>query len=270
MPKIKKSQIDEVKTETPKKKSKKLPVPAKKKEIVKKIVTTKSEKNTEENSLVGLARYLTGEMSLVEEKERLDNLKKKAKERQREDAREGIRSVIKSGEAVLEAEGVEKKVIQNIQLFKWTAPVRIKFLFEFKSFLAIVSLILLFILYLAILGHYTLMVVMIALVFFLYVGGAIEPLQTTHKITARGIETFDKLYEWFLLENFWFAVKNGQQMLIVETKLRYPTKLIMLLDEKERAVLFTLLQDKVLYKDVRKQGIVDKATYGEYVPLESI
>ena len=52
--------------------------------------------------------------------------------------------------------------------------------------------------------------VMIALVFFIYVAGATEPITTTHRITARGIETFDRLYEWFLMDNFYFTKKNNQ------------------------------------------------------------
>jgi hypothetical protein len=136
--------------------------------------------------------------------------------------------------------------------------------------LIIVALILLFILYLAILGHYFLMGVMIALVFFIYVAGATEPIKTTHLIMARGVESFDKLYEWFMLDCFYFTVKNGHHMLIIETKLRFPSKLILLLDEKERSPLFVLLQDKLLYKDLRNRNFIEKATFGEYVPLEKI
>jgi hypothetical protein len=222
--------------------------------------------SNEKNSLLNIARFLSGESSLGKERERAEELKKKAKEKQRE----AIRTGIKQGLAELEPEGQDKKIVQNIKLFEWTAPIRVKFFFDFKAFLGIVSLMLVFILYLAILGHYALMGVMIALVFFIYVAGAIEPISVTHKITARGIETFDKLYEWFLLENFYFAKKNGQTMLYVGTKLRFPTRLIMLLDEKEITPLFMLLQDKVLYKDIRKQGFIDKATYGIYIPLENI
>ena len=59
-------------------------------------------------------------------------------------------------------------------------------------------------------------------------------------------------------------------MLIVETKLNLPSALIFLLDEKERSPLFVLLEEKVLYKDIRKQTKLDTLNTGEYIPLEKI
>jgi hypothetical protein len=230
------------------------------------VVIEPRTKSKDKNNLIDIARFLSGETSLEKERERAEELKKRAKEKQRE----AIRSDIKLGVAEFEPEGQDKKVTQNIKLFEWTAPIRVKFFYDFKTFLAIVSLMLLFILYLAILGHYALMGVMVALVFFIYVAGAIEPISVTHRITARGVESFDKLYEWFVLDNFFFARKNGSTMLFIETKLRFPAKLIMLLDEKELTPLFMLLQDKVLYKDIRKQNFIDRATYGEYIELDKI
>jgi hypothetical protein len=209
---------------------------------------------------------LSGEMKLENQKERTEKLKVKAAEKQRD----SVRKMITSGDAQVETEGVDKKVVQNLKLFEWTAPVRIKYIFDFRTFLIIVSVILLFILYLAILGHYTFMGVMIALVFFIYVAGATEPILSTHRITARGVESFEKLYEWFMLGEFYFTVKDGHNMLIIETKLRFPTKLIMLLDVKERQPLFVLLQDKLLYKDLRNRNFIEKATFGEYVALEKV
>ena len=79
-----------------------------------------------------------------------------------------------------------------------------------------------------------------------------------------------KLFEWFVLDNFWFSIKNGQYFLIVETRLRYPKALILLIDRVDKDAIFVLLQDKVLYKDIRKQGRLDILTYGNYIPFEEI
>ena len=114
------------------------------------------------------------------------------------------------------------------------------------------------------------MAALISLLFFIYVLGTYKPQTVTHKITARGIEVGGKLYEWFMLDNFWFANKEGRYILVIETKLRLPKALVLLLDKSEKDPIFVLLQEKVLYKDIRKQDYFDRKSYGIYIPLEEI
>jgi hypothetical protein len=45
---------------------------------------------------------------------------------------------------------------------------------------------------------------------------------------------------------------------------------VLLLDEKDRLPIFLLLQEYVLYKDVKKQGKLEKMSFGEYIPLEDV
>ena len=214
-----------------------------------------------------ILNILSGEMQLREKEEKIKKLKEEAISQQKTKKR----VLVASKEIILEDSDVPtKKVVQNIKLFEWEAPDRYEFNFESKSFWIILSISLLFVLFLAILQQYYLMAAIIALLFFVYVSGTNKPLKVTHKITARGIDTGGRLYELFMLNNFWFSIKNGQYLLIVETKLRYPRALIMLLDQADKDALFVLLQEKVLYKDIRKQGKIDTLTYGQYIPFEEI
>jgi hypothetical protein len=137
-------------------------------------------------------------------------------------------------------------------------------------FLILVAVCLVLILLLAVLQHYMLMVAIIALLFLVYVLGTTKPLIVTHQITARGIETYNKLYEWYVLKDFYFTKRNDTFFLIVTTKLNFPGALVFLLDEKDRNPIFVLLQDKLLYKEIRKQGRLEKLNYGEYIPLEKV
>jgi len=114
------------------------------------------------------------------------------------------------------------------------------------------------------------MAAVVALVFLIYVAGTNNPVIVKHKITSRGIDTGNKLYEWFMLDSFWFSKKGDQYMLIVETKLRYPKALIMLFDESDKDAIFVLLQEKVLYKDIRKQSKLDRLTFGDYIPFDKV
>jgi|LSQX01.2.fsa_nt_gb hypothetical protein len=210
---------------------------------------------------------LSGEMQLREKEEKIEKLKDDAKKKHKAEKR---RKVVEKEFVLEESDIPTKKVIQNMKLFEWEAPDRYAFNFQTKTFWVLLALILMFILYLAILGQYFLMAAIVGLVFFVYVAGTNKPIQVKHKITSRGIDTGNKLYEWFMLENFWFSIKNGQYMLIVETKLRYPKALIMLLEGADKDAIFVLLQEKVLYKDIRKQSKLDVLTYGDYIPFEEI
>ncbi|MBD3328930.1 hypothetical protein GF357_00340 [Candidatus Dojkabacteria bacterium] len=221
------------------------------------------------DEIVKLSQALTGELKLRETQEKFEELKEKALKRRKNAVNKGI----VEGEVKIEDEdsaSLNQKVIQNIKLFEWKAPIRPVLVFEMKSFTAIVALFLLFILYLAILGHFALMAALISLLFFIYVARTTEPIQVSHKITARGIDTMEKLYEWFMLGEFWFCKKNNQEMLVVDTKLRAPSKLIMLIDPDDRQAIFTLLQDKLLYRDVRDQSFVDKLVWGDMMKLEEV
>lgn len=231
--------------------------------------TSNNSTNKVTQELNDLAQILSGEMQLREKEEMLEDKKKEAKRKRRERLLEGL----SQGEVEIpeDAETPKtKKVVQNIKLFEWDAPIRVKFAFEMRAYLTIVAASLLFIVYLAILGHYGLMFTIIALLFLIYVAGATEPLVVTNRITARGIESLDKLYEWFLLDNFWFSEKNNQLLLIVETKLNLPPRMILLLEEKDRPAIFMLLQDKLLYKDIRKMSRMQKMNFGRYIPLDEI
>lgn len=214
-----------------------------------------------------IAKIISGEMSLREREEEIQKVKKDVIEKKKTENRKKIAQK----EIVLEESDIPiKKVVQNIKLFEWEAQDRYEFKFENKSFRYILALYLVFVLFLAVLGQYLLMASLIALLFFIYVAGTNKPTIVTHRITARGVEVGNRLYEWFMLDNFWFSIKNGQYMLIIETKLRYPKALVLLLGEVDKDAIFILLQEKVLYKDIRNQGRIDRLNYGDYIPLEDI
>lgn len=226
----------------------------------------KTQKSVVGKEISDLGKILSGEMALKEREEELLKLKKKAIEEQRKKIKEGL----KSGDVKMKDLKKNKKVVQKIKLFEWESPVRVPFNFEMKSFLTIVAVCLLFILFLAVLGHYLLMFAIISFLFLVYVAGTTKPIDVKHTITAKGVETLDVLYEWYIFENFFFTKKKGYYILIIETKLRFPSRLFILCNKKDIDTIFLLLQDQVLYKDVKKQSSWEKMNFGEYIPLEKL
>lgn len=248
-----------------------------------------NNKNSTENSLINIAKFISGEKSLEEKQKRLTQMKVKAKQSQanteyaeKEDLFE--EKYTESAEQSIKADPTPRtKVVQNIPLYEWKAPIRQTFPFDMKIFMAIVAAALIFIIYLAILGNYGLMGVLIALLFVIYAAGTTKPIEVKHRITARGIDTpitinengkesiaTSKLYEWYTLDEFAFYKKNDQILLVIDTKLNIPSKLIMLVDKDQQEEIFMLLQDKLLYKDIRKQNRINTLVDGQYVKLEEI
>lgn len=227
----------------------------------------KDSKKGLKNEFSDILGILSGEMQLREREEKLSQMKEEAKKKQKVE----FRKKVAEKDIVLEEGDIPtKKVVQNIKLFEWEAPDRYKFDFNTKTFWVLLAGSLFFVLFLAILEQYFLMAAVIALLFFVYVAGTNKPVDIKHQITARGVDTGGKLYEWFMLDSFWFSIKNGQYFLVLETRLRYPKALILLLDGADKDAIFVLLQEKVLYKDIRKQGKIDRLTYGDYIPFEEI
>jgi len=231
-----------------------------------------SRKTKVSNDIAELAKFLSGERALEKKKEKVEELKKAAIEKRKERTRLGL----EEGNILLEevdedeTEISQRKVVQNIKLFSWKAPERRPLKFTSKTFLSIVALCLMFMMYLAVVGQYFLMAVIIALLFMLYVLGVTPVMELKHTITARGLDYYGKLYEWYVLKNFWFTKKEDQTFLQVSTNLRLPARLTLLIDGKDRGAIFALLQDKLLYRDIRKQSWLEKMNDGIYMPLEEI
>lgn len=230
---------------------------------------TKTKESKFQNELEQLSQIISGEIGLRKREEKIEKAKREAIENQKNIRRKNI----VKGKTRLEQDPVleeKEPVVQNIKLFEWEAPDRYEFKFNNKPFLVIVILSLFFILLLAILRNYFLMGSVVALLFLVYVAGTTKPQIVKHKITARGFDTEGRLYEWFLLKNFYFTKRGEQLMLLVETNLRLPAMLMFLVSEKDKEAIFVLLQEKLVYKDIRKQGRLEKINYGEYIPLEKI
>lgn len=222
----------------------------------------------EKDQFEKLAQILTGEKNLRDRQEKIRKEKKKAIQEEKDRRR---RKIVK-GEEVLEVEEVQKKeIVQNIKLFEWKAPERYEIKLNNKGFLVIFVLSLLFIVLLVVLGKYYLIAAIISVLFVIYAAGTTKPLIATHKITERGIDTGGKLYEWYMLEDFYFSKKGDLYTLMVQTKLNFPKALVLLCNEKDKDPIFVILQKNLLYRDIRKkQNKIDIISYGEYIPLEKV
>ena len=97
------------------------------------------------------------------------------------------------------------------------------------AIVALISLILLFV------KEFLLVAVILSLYFVFWVLNTVIPEKVSHKITNKGIGTGGKTYKWEELSRFWFTKKWENKILNVETKMRFPGGLLILLGpEKEK------------------------------------
>ena len=143
-------------------------------------------------------------------------------------------------------------------LLVWLAPSRP---FKKKSrdfFSTIGAIALLMVIILVFFQEWLLIMVIIAMTFAAYVLATIQPEEVKHRITNRGLVTGGKSYKWNELSRFWFEKKSGQEILYVETKLRLPRLLILLLGGADQAKIKNLLVDNLPLEKPEKTWL-DKA-----------
>lgn len=134
-------------------------------------------------------------------------------------------------------------------LFKWESPSRPFKRRDTKYFLNLGLIILVLAAILIFVQEFLLIGVLLALLFVAYVLGTVEPEGLEHKITNQGITTAGKSYIWPELTDFWYSEKHGSVILNVGTKIRFPSRLIMLVPFLERDKIKDLLLEYLPFRE---------------------
>lgn len=155
-------------------------------------------------------------------------------------------------------------------LLEWKAPIR-----PFKKrnreyFTTIGAIAFLLIVILLLLQEWVLIAVIIALMFVSYIMGTVQPEETEHKITNRGIKTGGRDYRWGELGRFWFEKKWDQEILQVETLIPFPRRLSLLLGQVKEEEVKKVLSEYLLLEEPEKVW-ADRASdwISRRVPLET-
>lgn len=143
-------------------------------------------------------------------------------------------------------------------IVKWKSPIRI-FRPRSKSYFTKVALYgLLFVLLAIFLKEFFLVGVIISIVFLAYVLATAEPPVTEHRINNMGIVTGEKVYLWEDLSSFWFDKKGDERLLLVQTNLNFPTRLIILLTTVSDRTLLDVLEKHMHYHAAPVHTLFDK------------
>lgn len=162
-----------------------------------------------------------------------------------------------------------EKLVELKSLLKWESPVR-----PFKKrdkdyYTTIAAIVFLLAVILLFLKEWLLIAVMVALTFVTYVLATVEPENTEHEITTRGIVTGGKSYLWRDLRAFWFSKKWKDNILNIDTNLKFPSRLMMLAGGKSESQVKEILK-KHLEEEMPEDTFMDRSAkwLQEKVPLE--
>ncbi len=87
------------------------------------------------------------------------------------------------------------------------------------------------------------------------------PEEVDHKVTEFGLTSAGHNYLWRELKDFWFTQKNGLTVLNIDTNLRFPPRLFLLVPNDKsvtREVLISTLSSHLPYRELPQENFVDK------------
>lgn len=165
------------------------------------------------------------------------------------------------GSRILSKEELDAKheaALEAKSIVSWKSPVRIFRARSKKYFVKIGLYALVFVLAAIAFGEFILVGVILAVVFLVYVLAMAEPEVIEHKITNMGIISGGKAFLWEELDSFWFEKRGDERLLIVQTELHFPSRLIILLTSVSERTLLDVLEKHLHFHHAPVHTLFDK------------
>lgn len=156
-------------------------------------------------------------------------------------------------------------------LLEWRAPSRFFQKRTRQYFTTVFAIVFLVSVILLLLQEYAAIGAIFALVFLVYAFSTVPPEEVEHRITTFGIETAGRRYIWIELVEFWFEEKLGQHLLIIHTRLPFPSRLHILLGSVDREKTKQILSPYLPFRKEPLKTAIDRAAewVTRKIPLET-
>ncbi len=156
-------------------------------------------------------------------------------------------------------------------LLSWQSPSRPFKKREKEFFTTIGAIVFLLVVILVFIKEFLLIGAIIALAFVAYVLATVPPEQVEHSITTKSLVSAGHEYKWEELTGFWFAEKWSQPILLVQTKMKFPGRLVILYALPEQQKIKELLSKYIQFFEKPEKNWMDDAAkwLGDKVPLEN-
>ena len=157
-------------------------------------------------------------------------------------------------------------------LLSWEAPVRPFRKKDRSYYTTIAILVILLVLIAFLLREFLLIGVLLALSFVAYVLAFVPPGHVTYKISTQGITIGEDFYFWHFLDSFWFKEKEGHKVLHIQTRLRFPAQLMLVLGGDDEEKVKKIVARFLPYVEVPYKSWMEKWSEGlqKNFPLENI
>ncbi len=156
-------------------------------------------------------------------------------------------------------------------LLSWEAPSRPFRKKDRSYYTTIAILVILLILIALMIKEWLLIGVLLSLAFVAYVLAFVPPGEVTYKISTQGITIGDHFYFWHELDSFWFKKKEDHDVLFIQTHLRFPGQLMLVLGEVQEEEIKKEVARFLPFHEIPKTTVLDRwaETLQKHFPLEN-
>lgn len=156
-------------------------------------------------------------------------------------------------------------------LLSWEAPSRPfrKRDRSYYTYSAIIVIVICLILLFA--RQFLLMGTVLSLTFVAYVLAFVPPHNIKYRISTQGITIGEDFYFWHFLDSFWFKDKEKSTVLHIQTRLRFPAQLMLVLGDQNEEKVKKLVARFLPFVEVPYKGWMEKWSEGlqKNFPLEN-
>ena len=157
-------------------------------------------------------------------------------------------------------------------LLSWEAPAR-PFRKKDRSFyttIAILAILLIIISFLA--QEFLLIGVILSFAFVTYVLAFVPPKEITYTISTQGITVGEDFYFWHYLDSFWFKEKDGSKVLHIQTWLRFPAQLMLVLKGEDEEKIKKIVARFLPFHEKPFKSWMEKwsESLQKHFPLENV
>lgn len=156
-------------------------------------------------------------------------------------------------------------------LLSWEAPSR-PFRKKDRSYYTTIAILVILLVLIALLVREFLLIgVLLALAFVAYVLAFVPPHHLTYKISTQGVTIGDDFYFWHFLDSFWFQEKEGSKVLHIQTRLRFPAQLMLVLGPQDEDKVKKIVARFLPFYEVPYRSWFEKWTESlqKHFPLEN-
>ena len=145
-------------------------------------------------------------------------------------------------------------------LLSWEAPSRPFRKKDRSYYTTIAILVILLVLIAFLMREFLLIAVLLSLAFVSYVLAFVPPTHLRYRISTQGVTIGEDFYFWHFLDAFWFKEKDGHKVLHIQTRLRFPAQIMLVLadhdEEKVKKIVSRFLPFvEVPYKSWMENGV---------------